>query len=587
MGTTRVSGEGRSVWRRAVHAGLKVLGLFVILEPVWMLLPFAGFLYGSVLQIETLGRHPGTAWLTHFVFPVLTLGWLGPVLMAAGCGLFLAAAGQVYWAKIRKSGLVTGGFYRLVRHPQYVSLVLFGVGILLTWGRAVTFLAFFLMMFLYYYLARSEERTCRRLFGPEYERYAERTSFIIPGDRLLRPVRARLPALHLPAPLRVAGALAATLAVCFASMGLIDAVKERVRTVPYVAAMVSFGPPQEAATRLAVTGGEVAGIPFAQAGRVAVVRGPWRNAWATGFAERVLERLRQSKALQGFLAYLDEPGGDVAIIFCAPFDRPEQPAGPGMRAGGAAGGRGPAPDPLGPDRARLMILRCTLAPGASIAEALADKSKRQVRGACIAPVNLGLAETEDMVEGNVARPGPGFPAEDRWDFFLRQLAERPASGVPRGSEPVVPGRAESGRLVLVHAPILRTRLDPAFAREILDRLTGSARFRDQLRKSGVGGRVVAVAFPRPGPNWYREHHGSPQVSVFVILARLPEGAAVDALFRRGGREVLGAFIADMDFSIESSTDSVGEITLIGPRRDLEERWAFFLSGVGAAGVYHP
>jgi hypothetical protein len=234
-----------------------------------------------------------------------------------------------------------------------------------------------------------------------------------------------------------------------------------------------------------------------------------------------------------------------------------------------------------------MILRCTLAPGAGIAEALADKSKRQVRGACIAPVNLGLAETEDIVEGNVARPGPGFPAEDRWDFFLRQLAERPASGVPRGAEPVVPGRAESGRLVLVHAPILRTRLDPAFAREILDRLTGSARFRDQLRKSGVGGRVVAVAFPRPGPNWYREHHGSPQVSVFVILARLPEGAALNELFRRGGREVLGAFIADMDFSIESSTDSIGEITLIGPRRDLEERWAFFLSGVGAAGVYHP
>jgi hypothetical protein len=69
MRTTRASGEGRGVWRRAAQAGLKVLGLFVILEPVWMLLPFAGFLYGSVLQIETLGRHPSTAWLTHFVFP--------------------------------------------------------------------------------------------------------------------------------------------------------------------------------------------------------------------------------------------------------------------------------------------------------------------------------------------------------------------------------------------------------------------------------------------------------------------------------------------------------------------------------------
>ncbi|MHC4781012.1 MAG: hypothetical protein ACYTFG_20760, partial [Planctomycetota bacterium] len=52
---------------------LKVLSLFVILEPIWMLLPFAGFLYGSVFHIQFLNRNESTAWLTHFVFPVLTL----------------------------------------------------------------------------------------------------------------------------------------------------------------------------------------------------------------------------------------------------------------------------------------------------------------------------------------------------------------------------------------------------------------------------------------------------------------------------------------------------------------------------------
>ena len=41
-------------WRRAGAAALQVLGIFVILEPLWMLLPFAGFLYGSVLRIEDL-----------------------------------------------------------------------------------------------------------------------------------------------------------------------------------------------------------------------------------------------------------------------------------------------------------------------------------------------------------------------------------------------------------------------------------------------------------------------------------------------------------------------------------------------------
>jgi protein-S-isoprenylcysteine O-methyltransferase Ste14 len=345
---------------RAAAAALKVLGLFLILEPLWMLLPFAGFLYGSVMQIETLARSPATAWLTHFVFPVLTAGWLGPLLAALGLALFLVGAAQIYWAKIRRSGLVTKGPYRLVRHPQYVALVLFGFGILLTWGRAITFLAFFTMLFLYYHLARSEERSCLRLFGQEYERYRERTSFIIPGDRLLRPLRARLPRVCLPAPLRVAGALAGTMVSCLVLMGLIDTVKTAVRTVPYLTATVAFGGPQAPgdAADLAIRSGEGAGVPFVQAGRVAVVRGPYRNAWVTGFAERVLLRLRK----------------------------------------------------------------------------------------------------------------------------------------------------------------------------ILDRLLASARFRHRLRETGAGDRVVAVAFPAPGPNWYHEHHGMPEIGVFVILVRLREGAAMNDLF---------------------------------------------------------
>jgi protein-S-isoprenylcysteine O-methyltransferase Ste14 len=579
-------GRPRGILRRVGEVALKVASLFVILEPIWMLLPFAGFLYGSVLRIETLGRYPSTAWLTHFVFPVLTLGWLGPILVVVGFGVFLIGAGQIYWAKLRRTGLVTRGLYRFVRHPQYIALTLFSLGLLLAWGRAIMWVAFFLMMFLYYYLAKSEERSCLRLFGEAYERYRERMSFVIPGDRALRPFGAWLARLRLPAPLRVGGAFVLTMAFCFALMWLVQAVKAAVRTVPFLTASMALGPPDEAAARLDATAHEVAGVPFVQAGRVAVVRGPCRNARAAGFAERVLGRLGESKARAGFLGFLKEPGEDVAIVFCAPFERPETPGRPGDRAGGGPGGRGPAPDPQGPDRVRLVVLRCTLAPGARIGEAFADKAKRAIRGVCLAPVNLARPAAEDLVEGEVARPGPGFPGESRWDFFLQQLAQERGVAAPQAPAALVPGRAASATLVLVHAPILRTRLDPAFAREILYRLVGSARFRDRLRAAGVGGEVVAVAFPRPGPNWYREHHGKPQVSVFVILARLAAGAPLEDLFRDGRRELLGAFVADMDFQIEPSQDSVGETTVIGPRRDLEERWQFFLSGLGGGGA-HP
>jgi len=168
---------------------------------------------------------------------------------------------------------------------------------------------------------------------------------------------------------------------------------------------------------------------------------------------------------------------------------------------------------------------------------------------------------------------------------MKQLAARKAFAPSGATAAVVPGQSASASLVLVKAPILRTRLDPAFAQEILDRLVASATFRDQIRSAGAGGQVVPVAFPRPGPNWYRAHHGKPQISLFVILARLADGADADDLFHVERRELLGAFTAEMDFKIDPPKDSVGPIATIGPRRDLEERWRFFLSGVGGGRVH--
>lgn len=584
MGRSEVPQKSGGALGRMGKAILQALGLFVILEPIWMLLPFAGFLYGSVMQMDRLARNPSTAWLTHFVFPVLTLGWLGPALVAAGFAVFLVGACQIYRAKIRRSGLVTGGLYRFVRHPQYIALTLFGLGILLTWGRAITFLAFFGMMFLYYYLAKSEERNCLALFGKEYERYRERTSFIVPGDRHLRRLRAKRSGFHLPGPIRVAGAFVLMMAVCLALMKLIDVVKMAVRSVPYLTATIRFEPtaagaPEPRETVVSTTSG---GIPFAQAGRLAVVRGPYRNAQAAGFAERLIARLREAGALKEFLAFLDEPGGDAAIAFCAPYEGQEATPEPTQDER-----RGPPPDTAGADRVRLIVMRCGLAQGASIGDALADKSKRQIRDACIAQVNLGRPKGEGITEGDLIRPGRGFPAEERWDFLLRQFSAAGSSS-PRDTASLAPSDATSARLALVCAPILRTRLDSAFAKEILDRLVESSRFRDHLRTSGVGGPVVAVAFPTPGANWYREHHGKPQISICVMMVRLGEGPEMDDLFHPGRRgPLLGAFFSDMDFRIEPPKDSVLEVRPVGPRRDLEERWQFFLSGVGGSSVrYH-
>jgi protein-S-isoprenylcysteine O-methyltransferase Ste14 len=560
--------------RRIGRAILAVLSVFVILEPIWMLLPFAGFLYGSVLHIQTLSRSPSTAWLTHFVFPVLTLGWLGPALVLLGLGVFLVGAVQIYTAKIRRSGLVMGGLYRFVRHPQYTALVFFSVGILLTWGRAIAFVAFFAMMFLYFHLARSEERRCRRLFGAAYDAYAEKASFVLPGDRVLRGLGARMPRIPGPAPLRFLAGVVLTALLCLGSYHLIRAVKSMRLDVPYLTATVEFATAGEIPDLHAET---VNGIPFILDNGLAVARGPYRNAAAPAFAERVHMRLHRSKTLAEFLSFLAEPTGDVAVVFALPFSAPDSPGPPGDTGGER---RGPPVDPAGPERVRLLIFRCSPVPGASLVDVLADTSKRTIRGACIAPVNLGRPEGDDLVEGTVVRPGPMFPGENRWRHVHEQFAARGDSASTAGDRVLVPGASAGTTLVLVKAPILKLRRQPAFADEVLDRLMASAAFRDRLRAVGAGPDAIPVAFPRPGPGWYRDHDDRPRVSVFVMLVR-PTGSedTEKDLFRPGGSEILGAFTAELDLSVEHPRDPVGETVTIGPRRDLDERWRFFLSGL--------
>lgn len=613
----------RSIAGRIGQGLVKVLTFFVILEPIWMLLPFAGFLYGSGLRIQMLARHSQTAWLTHFVLPVLTLGLTGPILVVVGFGIFLIGAGQIYWAKFRRTGMVKRGLYAWVRHPQYTALTLFGVGLLLAWGRAIMFLAFFLMMFLYYYLAKSEERKCVALFGEEYEAYRKRMSFCIPGDRFVASLWAKLPSAAVPRLLRPVVSFALTAGLAFGLLWMIGTIRTRIRTVPFMTTTVPFGPPPVWETSGPdLFEGRVAGVPFVVAPdkRLVVVRGPWRNASAPGFAETVLRRALDSPLVE----FIEDPLGDAVIVFCTPYTPPTGDVEPGKRfipKGSLR--RGPEPDPDGPDRVRLLLMRCQLAEGASITDALADKSKRRIRDFCVARIDLSRADDGNIVDGEPAEAGKGFDtkqAENRWDHVMNQLAQREAllpkpKNVP--TRPVPRPRANTD-LILVQAPILRTRIQPEawfgrqnpgaetplekrhenhFARDILDTLAASASFQQRLKRFGAGGDFVPVVFPRPGPNWYRQHHvryhptadgrwerrgATPQISVFVMLLRRTPGTAHVDLFdesQRDQREILGAFIAKLDFGIKPPTDPVHEITIIGPRRDLEERWDFFLSGL--------
>jgi protein-S-isoprenylcysteine O-methyltransferase Ste14 len=93
-------------------------------------------------------------------------------------GLALVAVG---WQQIhRAEGLVTGGLYRYMRHPQYTGILLFTLGWIMHWPSVITLMLWPVLAIAYYRLARLEEEQAFEEFGGAYEVYSARTKRFIP-----------------------------------------------------------------------------------------------------------------------------------------------------------------------------------------------------------------------------------------------------------------------------------------------------------------------------------------------------------------------------------------------------------------------
>ncbi|MDW8062484.1 MAG: isoprenylcysteine carboxylmethyltransferase family protein [Nitrososphaerota archaeon] len=136
---------------------------------------------------------PGSEWLTEY----LLLPWLWtnttlmmiittvrPILALGGFLFFIGSLTQLLIYKRRGVKLVTSGFYGIVRHPQYLGIILWTLGHVLyalpLFLRPADLIAWVTLVYLYILLARNEERDLTRILGEEYTEYRERTPFILP-----------------------------------------------------------------------------------------------------------------------------------------------------------------------------------------------------------------------------------------------------------------------------------------------------------------------------------------------------------------------------------------------------------------------
>jgi len=214
--------------RRWLSRAVAVVYGLVMVEVVIMVSPFAFYFYAAYgPTLKWLNHSAATAWLTGFLLPhaVFTtspflefLRWdLGRYFFGLGLLAFFVLAGQIYGAKLFGRRLVNSGIYRYIRHPQYLSLGLSAFGLFTMWPRVIIFLLFVGMLFVYYSLARVEERRML-VIDPSYADYMRSTGMFLPGNpggRVYRLLFGNLREQKLARPLALTSLLVLVLLVGF------------------------------------------------------------------------------------------------------------------------------------------------------------------------------------------------------------------------------------------------------------------------------------------------------------------------------------------------------------------------------------
>ena len=180
----------RELGKDMVARGGIIVFFIMAFEVMIMISPFAFFFYSVFNPIfRWLDAYAMTRWLTHFFLPHMVLPPTlllkiirisGSVLFILGCITFIICALQVYLGKIFKWGIARRGIYRFVRHPQYSSLGIWGVGMTILWPRFIVLVTLSIMFILYYFLAKDEERRMTAQYGNSYSEYMRNTGMFFP-----------------------------------------------------------------------------------------------------------------------------------------------------------------------------------------------------------------------------------------------------------------------------------------------------------------------------------------------------------------------------------------------------------------------
>ncbi len=184
---------------KALASSAIVLYFIIGFEIIIMISPFAGFFYSAFNPfLQETAKYPATKWLSSFFLPHMVIPpddflkfvrIMGSVLFVLGMAIFFICAIQVYANKFLKKGTTLKGLYSIIRHPQYVGLGIAGVGLSILWPRFLVPVLWLVMILLYYFLSKDEERRMLKQYPDTYRAYMERTGMFLPRriEKILVP----------------------------------------------------------------------------------------------------------------------------------------------------------------------------------------------------------------------------------------------------------------------------------------------------------------------------------------------------------------------------------------------------------------
>lgn len=175
--------RGRAEWRSAGVYSAFLISLFAEMFG----LPLTIYLVAPLLDLPApvfgLSESHLWAFLLNW-YGILPLSWGVYLVMSVSAGLITGGVAllAIGWAQVFRARhqLATTGLYGVIRHPQYLGLILIVIAFNIQWPTFLTLAMAPVLIVMYVRQARREDRELAARFGGEFVRYASRVPAFIP-----------------------------------------------------------------------------------------------------------------------------------------------------------------------------------------------------------------------------------------------------------------------------------------------------------------------------------------------------------------------------------------------------------------------